>query len=320
MPSVNSTRLRRSGNPEEFATFQHYSKTSNLPPALVIFPGGLVKTVRLHGQRLFSSPFPENLDPLLGTERHQGFRSTSGVTQSTDRSAVRCTQTAYPRGKVFLNPRFGIRRWKAAIWAGPQSRKQAAPETRPLALVSARGNLPMPDPYRVPPVSAFSAPCAVLRDCRKSIITSPAGRWRFASWAVKTKSLSGGSATATAATLLHNIYQMGISHTCHESPRLSGPFQFTWGFRRVTLRPLTTSCASAVYNCRPDALQVNLCRAALSMSMQPLDGSYRWLLAASLLLVAQGIVARIYNSCDVLPAATVRYVFIGFQLFSAHQT
>src|SRR5207245_1881569 len=104
--------LAKVGNPEDVRQlFQHYSKTSNLPPALVIFSSAVFENLcAFTVNAVFRSPVPRILTFFL-VRTTPAFRRTSGVISVSPTASSRSRfTTAYSSRKIFLNPRFGMRR------------------------------------------------------------------------------------------------------------------------------------------------------------------------------------------------------------------
>src|ERR1019366_5635671 len=149
--------LAQVGNQEDIRQlFEHYCKTSNLPPALVIFSCAdfenlwawtVIATV--------SSPVPRILTGDLPFTT-PAFFSDSGVISVSPSAARRSMfTTSYSSRKIFVKPRFGTRRCNG-ICPPSNPRISRAPDRDHCPLCPRVEVFPMPDPMPRPTRFFFS--------------------------------------------------------------------------------------------------------------------------------------------------------------------
>src|SRR3954447_16533061 len=165
MPSVNSTRLRRSETAKTFfsesasivlcsgrSADRLYANTSAVPPAAAIFSAALPLNLcaRIVSFLLMSPRARTLIEPERPTRPRS--RSSSGVTSvpSSKRSAIasRLT-TSYSTRNGLWNPRFGTRRC-SGIWPPSKPRLCLKPERDFAPLWPRPAVLPLPDPWPRP--------------------------------------------------------------------------------------------------------------------------------------------------------------------------
>src|SRR5260370_9308613 len=149
--------LAKIGNPEDIRQLrEHYCKTSNLPPALVIFSCAVFENLcACTVIAVFSSPLPRILTGCLPFTT-PAFFSTSGVISVSPSVASRSRfTTSYSSRKMFVKPRFSTRR-RNRIWPPSNPRIRRAPERGHCPLWPRVEVLPMPDPMPRPTRFFFS--------------------------------------------------------------------------------------------------------------------------------------------------------------------
>src|SRR5215470_9619988 len=130
--------------------FKHYCKTSNLPPALVIFSwADLENLCACTVIADLSSPSPRTLTGCL-VLMTPASRKTSGVIVVSPRFASDSRFTIeYSLRKMLLKPRFGMRRC-SGIWPPSNPRNMREPLRERWPLCPRVEVLPMPDPIPRP--------------------------------------------------------------------------------------------------------------------------------------------------------------------------
>src|SRR5208337_4434514 len=129
---------------------EHYCKTSNLPPALVIFScADLENLCACTVSAIESSPSPRILTGCL-VLMTPALRNTSGVMVVSPRPASlsRFTMLNSLR-KMLVNPRLGIRRW-SGIWPPSKPRIMREPLRERWPLWPRVEVLPIPEPIPRP--------------------------------------------------------------------------------------------------------------------------------------------------------------------------
>src|SRR5208282_4616273 len=149
--------LAKVGNPEDVRQlFQHYCKTSNLPPALVIFScADLENLWACTVSATESSPLPRTFTGCLVLIT-PALRSTSGVIVVSPSAARRSRFTMlYSWRKTLVNPRLGMRRCNG-IWPPSKPRIMREPLRERWPLWPRVDVLPMPEPMPRPTRLRFS--------------------------------------------------------------------------------------------------------------------------------------------------------------------
>src|SRR5208283_1635646 len=165
--------LAQVGNPEDVRQLiQHYCKTSNLPPALVIFScADFENLCACTVIAVVSSPLPRTLTGCLPFTT-PAFFSTSGVISVSPSVASRSRfTTSYSSRKMFLKPRFGTRRCNG-IWPPSKPRNSREPERDRCPLWPRVEVLPMPEPIPRPTRFFFSVDFLGARIVDKFITVS----------------------------------------------------------------------------------------------------------------------------------------------------
>src|SRR5208337_1946454 len=165
--------LAKVGNAEDVRQlFEHYCKTSNLPPALTIFSCADLENLCAYTViAVVSSPLPRILTGALPSTT-PAFFSTSGVI-SVSPSAARRSRftTSYSSRKMFVKPRFGTRRCNG-ICPPSNPRISRAPVRDHCPLCPRVEVLPMPDPMPRPTRFFFSVDFLGARIVDKFIMKS----------------------------------------------------------------------------------------------------------------------------------------------------
>src|SRR5208337_3419113 len=149
--------LAKVRNPENVRQlFEHYCKTSNLPPALVIFSCAVFENLcACTVIAAVSSPVPRILTGDLPFTT-PAFFNTSGVISVSPSAASRSRFTmSYSSRKMLVKPRFGTRRCNG-IWPPSNPRISRAPDRDHCPLCPRVEVLPMPDPMPRPTRFFFS--------------------------------------------------------------------------------------------------------------------------------------------------------------------
>ena len=149
--SVNKMRLRRSGMRKMLASFSNIDcKTSNLPPALVIFSWADLENLwACTVMAPVSSPSPRILTGCLVVIT-PALRSTSGVIVVSPSAASFSRFTMlYSLRKMLVNPRLGMRRCRG-IWPPSKPRIMREPLRERWPLCPRVEVLPMPEPMPRP--------------------------------------------------------------------------------------------------------------------------------------------------------------------------